>query len=147
MAGLVKGKTIGIDATTLEANAALRSIVRRDTGESYEEFLTMHPRAALRGISRRPLPPSFRHPNRRACASANRVSTPPWILHAQRYHVRVLGISEERSSPPDACRRPLQSGVPEHLAPTAVVTARRVRRAIAPCRRTGRPGCPRSRSA
>jgi transposase len=39
-AGLLKGKTIGIDATTLEANAALRSIVRRDTGESYEEFLT-----------------------------------------------------------------------------------------------------------
>src|SRR5215470_4307190 len=39
-AGLVKGKTIGIDATTLEANAALRSIVRRDTGESYEAFLT-----------------------------------------------------------------------------------------------------------
>jgi transposase len=39
-AGLVKGKTIGIDATTLEANAALRSIVRRDSGEPYEEFLT-----------------------------------------------------------------------------------------------------------
>ena len=39
-AGLLKGKTIGIDATTLEANAALRSIVRRDTGEGYEEFLT-----------------------------------------------------------------------------------------------------------
>lgn len=39
-AGLVTGKTIGVDATTLEANAAMRSIVRRDTGESYEEFLT-----------------------------------------------------------------------------------------------------------
>jgi transposase len=39
-AGLVKGKTIGIDATTLEANAAMRSIVRRDTGESYHDFLT-----------------------------------------------------------------------------------------------------------
>ena len=39
-AGLVKGKTVGIDATTLEANAALRSIVRRDTGESYQDFLT-----------------------------------------------------------------------------------------------------------
>ena len=39
-AGLVKGTTIGIDATTLEANAALRSIVRRDTGETYQEFLT-----------------------------------------------------------------------------------------------------------
>ena len=37
--GLVKGKTVGIDATTLEANAAMRAIVRRDSGESYEEFL------------------------------------------------------------------------------------------------------------
>jgi transposase len=39
-AGLVKGTTVGIDATTLEANAALRSIVRRDTGETYQAFLT-----------------------------------------------------------------------------------------------------------
>ena len=38
-AGLVKGKTIGIDATTLEANAAMRSIVRRDTGKDYETFV------------------------------------------------------------------------------------------------------------
>ena len=38
-AGLVGGKTVGIDATTLEANAALRSIVRRDTGADYETFL------------------------------------------------------------------------------------------------------------
>jgi transposase len=38
--GLVKGKRIAIDATTLEANAAMRSIVRRDTEESYEEFLS-----------------------------------------------------------------------------------------------------------
>src|SRR5580700_9337013 len=37
--GLLQGKRIGIDATTLEANAAMRSIVRRDTGESYDEFL------------------------------------------------------------------------------------------------------------
>src|ERR1700747_1309677 len=35
----MKGQRIAIDATTLEANAAMRSIVRRDTGESYEEFL------------------------------------------------------------------------------------------------------------
>ena len=40
IAGLIKGKTLAIDATTLEANAALRSIVRRDTGETYNEFLT-----------------------------------------------------------------------------------------------------------
>lgn len=38
--GLLKGKTIGVDATTLEANAAMRSIVRKDTGEGYMEFLT-----------------------------------------------------------------------------------------------------------
>jgi len=37
--GLLRGKTLGIDATTLEANAAMRSIRRRDTGETYEEFL------------------------------------------------------------------------------------------------------------
>jgi transposase len=39
-AGLVQGKTVAIDATTLEANGAWRSIVRRDTGESYRAFLT-----------------------------------------------------------------------------------------------------------
>jgi len=37
--GLLKGQTLGIDATTLEANAALRTIVRRDTGEGYQDFL------------------------------------------------------------------------------------------------------------
>ena len=39
-ATLVVGRTVGIDATTLEANAAMRSIVRRDTGESDDAFLT-----------------------------------------------------------------------------------------------------------
>ena len=39
-AQLLKGRTVAIDATTLEANAAMRSIVRRDTGETYQEFLT-----------------------------------------------------------------------------------------------------------
>src|SRR5881409_18037 len=37
--GLLKGKTVGVDATTLEANAAMRSIVRRDNGATYDEFL------------------------------------------------------------------------------------------------------------
>lgn len=44
--GLLKGKTLGIDATTLEANAALRSIVRRETGETYQEFLTQLAKAS-----------------------------------------------------------------------------------------------------
>jgi transposase len=38
--GLLKGKMVGVDATMLEANAAMRSIVRRDSGQSYEKFLT-----------------------------------------------------------------------------------------------------------
>ena len=37
---LVCGKTLGVDASTLEANAAMRSIVRRDTQQSYRDFLT-----------------------------------------------------------------------------------------------------------
>jgi transposase len=37
--GMIKGKTIGVDSTTLEANAAMKSIVRRDSGESYNEYL------------------------------------------------------------------------------------------------------------
>jgi transposase len=37
--GLVKGKTMGVDSTTLEANAAIWSIVRQETGENYLEFL------------------------------------------------------------------------------------------------------------
>jgi transposase len=39
-AHLLRGKTLAVDATPLEANAAMRSIVRRDTGESYQQFLT-----------------------------------------------------------------------------------------------------------
>src|SRR6516225_4114516 len=38
--GLLKGKVVGVDATTLEANAAMRSIIRRDNGQAYEAFLT-----------------------------------------------------------------------------------------------------------
>jgi transposase len=45
-AGLLKGRTVAIDATTLEANAAMRSIVRRDTAETYQEFLTQLARAS-----------------------------------------------------------------------------------------------------
>ena len=39
-ADVLKGRTVAIDATTLEANAAMRSIVRRDMGETYQDFLT-----------------------------------------------------------------------------------------------------------
>ena len=44
--GLLKGQTLGIDASTLEADAALKSIVRRDSGQSYREFLTVLAKAS-----------------------------------------------------------------------------------------------------
>ena len=47
---LVGGKTVAVDSTTLEANAAMKSIVRRDTGEDWKEYVTrlMHEIGALR---------------------------------------------------------------------------------------------------
>ncbi len=37
---LLEGQTLGVDSTTLEANAAMKSIVRKDTGENWQEYLT-----------------------------------------------------------------------------------------------------------
>jgi transposase len=75
-AGLVKGKTIGIDATTLKANAALRSIVRRDSGESYEEFLTTSRKPRASGHRRAPTwPASIGRGSRRARMTIGRTRT------------------------------------------------------------------------
>jgi len=37
---LLSGQTVGVDSTTLEANAAMKSIVRKDTGEDWKEYVT-----------------------------------------------------------------------------------------------------------
>jgi transposase len=47
--GLVEGERIGVDASTMEANAALRTIVRRDSGETYRQML--HRMAEESGIA------------------------------------------------------------------------------------------------
>lgn len=44
--GLLQGKTLGVDSTTLEANAAMKSIVRKDSGEDYKTYLTKLAQAA-----------------------------------------------------------------------------------------------------
>jgi transposase len=75
--GLLKGKTVSIDATTLEANAAMRSIVRRDTGETYQEFLTGLAKAS-----------GIRTPSREALARLDR-------------RRRKKGSNEEWTSPSD----------------------------------------------
>ena len=70
--GLLSGKTLGVDSTTLEASAALRSIVRRDDGSGYEEWLEELVRSAAatraRGEARAGVcPPAS---NRRAAPGA-----------------------------------------------------------------------------
>ena len=75
-AGLVKGTTVGIDATTLEANAALRSIVRRDTGESYQDFLTKLAQARYTSpIAPRPSKLTMRYREAKMRPGANRASS------------------------------------------------------------------------
>ena len=56
-AGLIKGERIGVDASTMEANAALRNIVRRDNGEGYRRCWSAWPGTAA---SRHPRPRTWR---------------------------------------------------------------------------------------
>lgn len=75
-AGLLTGKTIGIDATTLEANAAMRSILRRDTGETYDAFLTRLAKAS--GITTPTREALARFDRRRKKTTSNTDWEPPW---------------------------------------------------------------------
>src|SRR5437868_11292456 len=67
--GLIKGKTIGVDSTTLEANAAMKSIVRRDTGESYTAYLTRL--AEAEGIEAKDAPALLRMDRKRKKKTSN----------------------------------------------------------------------------
>src|SRR6266571_2672085 len=75
-AELLQGKTVAIDATTLEANAAMRSIVRRDTGESYQEFLTRLAQAS--GIETPTREDLARLDRKRKKKTSNNDWTHPW---------------------------------------------------------------------
>ena len=75
-AGLLKGKTVAIDATTLEANAAMRSIVPRDTGESYQAFLTQLAQAS--GIATPTREDLARLDRKRKKKTSNKDWTNPW---------------------------------------------------------------------
>ena len=75
-AGVLTGKTVAIDATTLEANAAMRSIVRRDTDESYQEFLTRLAKAS--GIETPTREDLARLDRTRQKKTSNKDWTHPW---------------------------------------------------------------------
>ncbi len=75
--GLLMGQTISVDATTLEANAALRSLVRRDTGQSYDEYVKDLARAAR-----------LEEPTREQLARfdrkrKNKASNQEWVNHCE----------------------------------------------------------------
>ena len=74
-AGLLKDRTIAIDATTLEANAAMRSIVRRETGEAYQAYLTRL--AAASGIKTPTREVLARFDRKRKKKTSNREWTSP----------------------------------------------------------------------
>jgi transposase len=61
--GLVRGERIGVDASTLEANAALRAIVRRDTGAGYREMRGLSRDAGADGPGKRDCDPDRRGPH------------------------------------------------------------------------------------
>jgi transposase len=71
--GLVRGKILGIDATTLEANAAMKSIVRKDGGEGWKDYLRQL--AAAEGMEN-PTDEDLRRLDRRR--TENKVSNQDW---------------------------------------------------------------------
>ena len=80
-AGLRKGKTVAVDATTLAANAAMRSIVRRDTGERSQEFLSGLARAA--GIATPRRADLARLDRKRKKNTSNKAWVHPWDADAK----------------------------------------------------------------
>ena len=100
-AKLLRGKTVAIDATTLEANAAMRSIVRRDTGESYVAFLTRLAEAS-----------GIKTPTREALARLDRKR-------------KKKGANKDWTSPSDADRRARPFSFPASGSPTHVATGTR----------------------
>ena len=95
---LVKGQTIGIDATTLEANAALRSSVRRDSGETYQEFLTRLAQASgietpTRAISRAWIGSA----RRRAVTPTGAIRTTPITHHEDERRAHHLAHKAEHA--------------------------------------------------
>jgi len=79
--GLVRGERIGVDGSTMEANAALRTIVRRDNGETYKKMLTLdassHPSSARSSRRDRPDFPSPRSTASCPCACDPTAPSPP----------------------------------------------------------------------
>jgi hypothetical protein len=109
--GLLKGKTIAIDATTLEANAAMRSILRRDTAETYQEFLTRFVQAS--GIGTPTRENLARLDKKRKKKTSNKDWTNPVEPDAKVTKIRTAGrIWPTKPSVPSTSRRARSSPSP-----------------------------------
>ncbi len=74
--GLLKGKTLGVDSTTLEANAAMKSIVRKDSGDDWEAHLKKL--AAAEGIEIQSRADAARFDKQRAKQGQKKCSNDDW---------------------------------------------------------------------
>jgi IS5 family transposase len=74
---LLDGKTAGVDSTTLEANAAMKSIVRRDSGEDWEEYLRRL--AAEEGVEIQSKSDLIRYDKDRQQQGKKKVSNEEWV--------------------------------------------------------------------
>lgn len=77
---LLDAKTVGVDATTLEANAAMKSIVRKDTGEDWEAYLKRL--AAADGIELKTKAELIRYDKERNKQGKKKVSNDEWVSPA-----------------------------------------------------------------
>lgn len=77
---LIDAKTVGVDSTTLEANAAMKSIVRRDNGENWEEYLKRL--AAEDGVEIRSKADLIRYDKDRRKKGKKKVSNEEWTSPA-----------------------------------------------------------------
>jgi hypothetical protein len=88
--GLLKGNTVSVDGTTLEANAALRSIVRRDSGQGYDDF--------LKGLAKESGIETPRPSWGQLCPEVARKSTSGATLSLDLLHSRPLTSAKPRSA-------------------------------------------------
>ena len=97
-AGLIKGERIGIDASTMEANAALRNIVRRDNGEGYREMLERLARES--GVETPTAEDLARLEHKR---KGKKLSNTDWVSKSD---PEARAASSPASPSPGACGRP-----------------------------------------
>ncbi len=77
---LQDAQTVGVDSTTLEANAAMKSIARKDSGDDWKDYLTRL--AAEDGVEIKSQAESIRYDKQRNKDGQKKVSNDDWTFPA-----------------------------------------------------------------